>query len=175
MHIVIFGLTISSSWGNGHATLWRSLVRAMIARGHTVTFYERDVPYYAENRDLHELPGGGRLRLYTSFDEVRAEAQRECDQADLALATSFCPDGPEACGLILESAATLKAFYDLDTPVTLHGLRAHGSVAYLPSGGLGDFDIVLSYTGGRALDELKGRLGARAAFALYGSVDPESQ
>ena len=174
MHIVIFGLTISSSWGNGHATLWRSLVRAMLRRGHTVSFYERDVPYYAANRDLHELPVGGRLHLYTSLDEVRGEAQRDCDRADLALATSFCPDGPDACRLILESGATLKAFYDLDTPVTLHGLRAHGSVAYLPAGGLGNFDFVLSYTGGRALDELKSRLHARAAFALYGSVDPES-
>ena len=174
MHIVIFGLTISSSWGNGHATLWRSLVKAMLAGGHTVSFYERDVPYYAENRDLHALAAGGKLLLYGSIDDIRAEAERELNRADLALSTSFCPDGPEACRMILESAATLKAFYDLDTPVTLHGLRAHGSVPYLPAEGLGDFDFVLSYTGGRALDELKTRLGARVAVPLYGSVDPES-
>ncbi len=174
MHVVIFGLTISSSWGNGHATLWRSLVKAMLARGHTVTFYEKDVPYYAAQRDLRELPADGRLRLYTHFSEVSAEARLDLENADLAMATSYCPDGPAACRLILGSGARLKSFYDLDTPVTLHGLRTHGKVDYLPDEGLGEFDFVLSYTGGRALAELQSRLGARLVAPLYGSVDPET-
>ena len=172
MHIVIFGLTISSSWGNGHATLWRSLVKAMLARGHTVSFYERDVPYYRQQRDLHELPPGARLCLYESLADIRATATEDLNHADLALSTSFCPDGPAACELILESRAAIKAFYDLDTPVTLQALSAHGAVPYLPKGGLGDFDLVLSYTGGRALEELVTRLDARLAVPLYGSVDP---
>jgi spore maturation protein CgeB len=174
MHLVIFGLTISSSWGNGHATLWRSLVKAMLRRGHTVSFYEHDVPYYARDRDLHALPEGGKLRLYAALEEVRDEAKRDLDDADLALCTSFCPDGAAACELILESRAGIKAFYDLDTPVTLAGLHSGGEIAYMPSRGLGDFDLVLSYTGGRALDELKSRLGARMVAPLYGSVDPEN-
>ena len=138
MHIVIFGLTISSSWGNGHATLWRSLVKAMLARGHTLSFYERDVPYYRQQRDLHELPLGARLCLYESLEDIRAAAAQDLNRADLALSTSFCPDGPAACELILESRAVVKAFYDLDTPVTLQALSAHGAVPYLPKGGLGD-------------------------------------
>jgi spore maturation protein CgeB len=174
MHLVIFGLTISSSWGNGHATLWRSLVKAMICRGHTVSFYEHDVPYYAEARDLTVLPQGGKLRFYTSLEEIRGEVMRDLGDADLALCTSFCPDGAAACELILESNAAIKAFYDLDTPVTLAGLKDGGAIAYMPSRGLGDFDLVLSYTGGRALDELKSRLGARVVAPLYGSVDPEN-
>ena len=174
MHLVIFGLTISSSWGNGHATLWRSLVKAMLRRGHTVTFYEQDVSYYAGARDLHVLPAGGKLRLYSALDSIRDEAKRELDDADLALCTSFCPDGAAASELILESRAGIKAFYDLDTPVTLAGLRAGEPIGYMPSRGLGDFDLVLSYTGGRALDELKSRLGARRVSPLYGSVDPEN-
>ena len=52
MRLVVFGLTISSSWGNGHATLWRGLCRAFAERGHAVTFFERDVPYYASHRDI---------------------------------------------------------------------------------------------------------------------------
>ncbi len=174
MHVVIFGLTISSSWGNGHATLWRSLVKAMLRRGHTVSFYEKDVPYYAGARDLHALPAGGRLRLYAEFETIRGEAERELHHADLALCTSFCPDGAAACELILMSRAEIKAFYDLDTPVTLDALSSDGVIGYLPAGGLGDFDMVLSYTGGRALDELKSRLGAHGVAPLYGSVDPES-
>ncbi len=174
MKLVIFGLTISSSWGNGHATLWRSLVKAMLSRGHTVTFFERDVPYYANTRDLWSLPAGGRLRLYADMGEIRAEVKRELDDADLALCTSYCPDGPAACDLILESRAGVKAFYDLDTPVTLDGLRSGQGVEYLPVYGLGEFDLVLSFTGGRAIDELKSRLGARVVAPMYGSVDPET-
>lgn len=174
MHIVIFGLTVSSSWGNGHATLWRSLIKAMLQRGHTVTFYERDVPYYADARDLHDLPEGGRLRLYTALSEIEQEARRDLDTADLAVCTSFCPDGAAASALILESRAALKAFYDLDTPVTLDALRAGVKVDYLPRDGLAAFDFVLSYTGGRALEELQTQLGARRAEPLYGSVDVEN-
>jgi spore maturation protein CgeB len=174
MHIVVFGLTISSSWGNGHATLWRSLVKAMLRRGHTVSFYERSTPYYAGARDLQELPAGGRLCMYGSLEDVREEAVRDLGDASLAIATSYCYEGAAACELILESRAEIKAFYDLDTPMTLSGLRDGKDLKYLPTRGLGDFDMVLSYTGGRALDELKTRVGARRVAPLYGSVDPEN-
>jgi spore maturation protein CgeB len=172
MRIVIFGLTMSSAWGNGHATLWRALCRALDARGHCVVFFERDVPYYARHRDLRH-PEGCDLRLYASWDDVEPEAARELREADVGMVTSYCPDGRAASRLVLGSPVAVKAFYDLDTPVTLERL-AHGEeVPYLPEGGLGGFDLVLSYTGGRALDTLRDALGARAAAPLYGSVDPE--
>lgn len=174
MRIVIFGLTVSSSWGNGHATLWRSLIKALLRRGHTVVFYEKDVPYYANTRDLWALPTGGLLRLYGTLDEVRGEAVRELRDADLAIVTSYCPDGPHAAELVLEAQRATRVFYDMDTPVTLDCLRSASPVAYLPERGLGEFDLVLSYTGGRALQELQSRLGARAVAPLYGSVDPET-
>ena len=174
MNIVIFGLTVSSSWGNGHATLWRGLCRALGRRGHLVTFYEKDVSYYANSRDLHDLPGGGQLRLYANFAEVRAEARRAFDEADLAMTTSFCPDGAAAGEMLLASRAEIKAFYDLDTPVTLDRLRSGGVIDYLPESGLAGFDLVLSYTGGRALEELRSSLGARFVAPLYGWVDEEA-
>lgn len=172
MHLVIFGLTISSSWGNGHATLWRALVRALAARGHTVTFYERDVPYYASTRDRWSPPEGASLLLYGSLAEIREHARRDVDAADLALCTSFCPDGPAVARLILDSRAAIRAFYDLDTPVTLDAMRGGEPVAYLPAEGLSGFDLVLSFTGGKALTELRTRLGARTVAPLYGWVDP---
>ncbi len=174
MHIVIFGLTVSSSWGNGHATLWRSLIKAMVRRGHTVVFYERDVPYYAGTRDLWSLPAGAMLRLYTGFEDIRLESRRALRDADLAIVTSYCPDGREAARLLLADCRGVRAFYDMDTPVTLDSLRAANVVEYLPAEGLDAFDLVLSYTGGRALEELQTRLGARAVAPLYGSVDPET-
>ena len=173
MHFVIFGLTVSSSWGNGHATLWRGLLKAMSRRGHTVVFYERDVPYYANARDGWAAPQGIKLQLFSSLQSVRQQIDDDLADADVALITSYCPDGPTASEIILESRVPVHAFYDLDTPTTLDALRSGAPVSYLPATGLSGFDIVLSYTGGRALTELQSRLGARAVAPLYGWVDPE--
>lgn len=171
MKLVIFGLTLSSSWGNGHATLWRGLCRALDRLGHRVVFFERDVPYYASTRDLQELPGTD-LVLYPDWEGVLPRAQRELDDADAAMVTSYCADGVPATDLVLSSRARLSVFYDLDTPVTLERLRAGEQVPYLSPRGLSGFDLVLSYTGGAALTELRERLGARHVAPLYGSVDP---
>src|SRR2546423_4655067 len=91
MKIVVFGLTITSSWGNGHATLWRGLCKALGRRGCHVVFFERDVPYYAGARDVDEVPGGT-LALYPDWESVKARAQRELREADVAIVTSYCPD-----------------------------------------------------------------------------------
>src|SRR5947209_3325429 len=171
MKLVIFGLAVSSSWGNGHATLWRGLIRALGQRGHSVVFFERDVPYYAQHRDLDELPGG-RLCLYPDWLTVLAAARRELQDADVGIVTSYCPDAIAATQLLLDSRVFLRVFYDLDTPVTLQHLIQGEPVPYLGPRGLRDFDLVLSYTGGEALTALRNLLGARRAAPLYGSVDP---
>jgi spore maturation protein CgeB len=172
VRLVVFGLTISSSWGNGHATLWRGLVRALTAMGHEIRFFERDVPYYAQARDLHRLWDGAELILYSSWEDVRDRARAEIAKADAAIVTSYCVDGAAASRLILDRAPGAKIFYDLDTPVTLARLAAGEAVSYLPPEGLGGFDLVLSYTGGEALRRLRSDLGARRVAPLYGHVDP---
>jgi spore maturation protein CgeB len=171
MKIVVFGLAISSSWGNGHATLWRALARALAGHGHHLVFFERDVPYYASHRDLWHLPGG-RLHLYADWAEVRGTAAQELDEADAGMITSFCPDAGAAEALMLDSSVPVRAFYDLDTPVTLDHLARGDDVPYIGPRGLADYDLVLSFTGGASLDALGERLGARVALPLYGSVDP---
>jgi spore maturation protein CgeB len=171
MNLVIFGLAVSSSWGNGHASLWRGLIAALAAAGHRVTFFERDVAWYAEHRDLDTLAGGARLVLYPDWAAVRSQARQALVAADAAIVTSYCPDGQAAADLVRDSRC-VRCFYDLDTPVTLARLEAGEDVGYLPADGLADFDLVLSYTGGAALDALRQRLGARRTAALYGSVDP---
>lgn len=172
MKIAIFGLTISSSWGNGHATLWRGLCRSLSEDGHHVVFFERNVPYYAGARDLYEMPGGGELILYEEWNEIAARAEREIRDADVAIVSSYCPDAIAAGDLVVERAA-LSVFYDLDTPVTLsRRARGEGNF-YIGADGLANFDLVLSYTGGRALDALREELGARRVAPLYGHVDPE--
>lgn len=171
MKLVIFGLTVSSSWGNGHATLWRGLCRALARQGHRVVFFEKDMPYYAEHRDLVE-PEGWTLRLYRDWRDARARAARELRDADVGMVTSYCPDGIAATELVLSSPAQRRGFYDMDTPMTLQRVQRGQPMEYIGNGGLGGFDVVLSYTGGAALEALRAHLGARRAVPLYGSVDP---
>jgi spore maturation protein CgeB len=171
MKFVIFGLTISSSWGNGHATLWRGLCRALANRGHRISFFERDVPYYAAHRDYLGIPGV-ELCLYNDWNEVIPLARRHLSGADIGIVTSYCPDGIGSSELLLSSSVALRIFYDLDTPITLERLKRGEPVEYIGPRGLADFDLVLSFTGGRALEELRTRLGARHVAPLYGSVDP---
>jgi spore maturation protein CgeB len=173
MKFAVFGLTVSSSWGNGHATLWRGLIRALTSLGHELVFFERDVPYYAETRDLHDMGEGAQLFLYRDWASILSCAVEHVARADVAIITSYCPDGIAASNLVLSNGPGLKVFYDLDTPVTLAQLQLGASIDYLPRGGLGDFDLVLSYTGGRALQALQDRLDARRVAPLYGHVDPE--
>ncbi len=172
MNLAIFGLSVSSSWGNGHAALWRGLIRALLADGHRVTFFERDVPYYAQTRDLQRLPEGGTLELYRDWREAEPVMRRALDAADVGMVTSYCPDALPAARLLHDANVPLRCFYDLDTPVTLARLDAGEAVDYLGPDGLAGFDLTLSYTGGPALDALRTRLGARRVTPIYGSVDP---
>lgn len=172
MRIVVFGLTVSSSWGNGHATLWRGLIRALSRLGCRVTFFERDLPFYAQHRDLHGAPWVD-LVFHEAWEDVLPQVRRALAEADAAIVTSYCPDARAATREILSSDA-IACFYDLDTPVTLARLARGEDIEYLGPNGLADFDLVLSYTGGAALDALRARLGARVAAPLYGHVDPRT-
>jgi spore maturation protein CgeB len=173
VRIVIFGLTISSSWGNGHATLWRGLCKYLVRSGHSVVFFERDVPYYAGARDLLEIPGG-QLVLYSAWENVRSVARRSVLEADAAIVTSYCPDALAATELMLAQDRATPVFYDLDTPVTLAKLRSGEPVPYIGPAGLGGFALVLSFTGGQRLfDEFRSKLWARDIRPLYGHVDAD--
>jgi spore maturation protein CgeB len=138
-----------------------------------VVFFERDAPYYAEHRDLAQLPAG-RLVLYPDWTGVRSEAARALHGADAAMITSYCPDAAAAALLLQDRHSGVSAFYDMDTPVTLARLAAGETVDYVPPGGLAGFDLVLSYTGGSTLQALRERLGARRTAPLYGHVDAAS-
>ena len=172
MKLVFFGLTISSSWGNGHATLLRGLFKALTARGHCVDFFERDVPYYAAHRDFIESPDI-ELHLYHDWNDIAANARKAVAEADVAVVTSYCPDGIAATDLVCSTDVDLRVFYDLDTPVTLEALSKGEQLTYIGRRKLRDFDLVLSYTGGAALTALEDQLGAHRVAPLFGSVDPE--
>ena len=171
MKITVFGLTLSSSWGNGHATPYRALLRALRRRGHDLVFYERDVEYYHRRRDFSACDFC-RLELYSSWDEARPRALRDAAFSDVVLVGSYCPEGARISDDILALPAPLHVFYDLDTPVTLANLDS-GDLEYLRREQIPQFDLVLSFTGGEILHQLEDRWGARRARPVYGCVDPE--
>ncbi|SFQ07559.1 Spore maturation protein CgeB [Mesorhizobium sp. NFR06] len=171
MRMIIFGLTVTSSWGNGHATLWRGLITALARLGWSISFFERDTPYYAGARDLDQLDGGN-IILYPDWETIRHATEVAMRQADVVIVTSYCPDAVEASHLAKESCRGLKVFYDLDTPVTLVSIEQGSCPAYFEPQVLRDFDLVLSYTGGPAIDALKTLLDVPHVLPLYGHVDP---
>ncbi len=172
MKIVILGLSITSSWGNGHATTYRSLARALRLRGHRIVFFERDQEWYASNRDMPEPPFCD-VRMYQQWAEVLPLVRRELRDADVGMVGSYCPDGLLGSREVLDSPAEIKAFYDIDTPITVAKLRA-GDTEYLTLAQIPAFDLYFSFTGGPMLRELELEFGARRAVPLYCSFDPEN-
>jgi spore maturation protein CgeB len=171
LDIVVLGLSITSSWGNGHATTYRGLVRALAGRGHRVLFLERDVPWYASHRDL-PLPPYGRTALYGGREELEEHHRQAVAEADLVIVGSFVPEGREVARWVLEVARGQVAFYDIDTPATLAAVRA-GQCEYLDRALIPRFDLYLSFTGGPMLRRLERDFGARRARPLYCSFDPQ--
>lgn len=167
--VAFLGLSVTSSWGNGHATNYRALMRALTERGHDVVFLERDMPWYAAHRDMPSPPWG-RTFLYGSCDELREAFAAEIEDAHLVVIGSYVPDGVAVADWVLGAANGVTAFYDIDTPVTLAKLEA-GDFEYLDPSLIPRFDLYLSFTGGPTLQALETRWGARAAHAFYCLVD----
>ena len=171
LSIVILGLSITSSWGNGHATTYRALVRALAERGHDVLFLEADRPWYAANRDLPDPPFG-RTALYELLDDLADRFGNDVRHADLVIVGSYVPDGVEVGRWAVATAQGVTAFYDIDTPVTLAKLE-RGDTEYLSADLIPRYCMYLSFTGGPTLERLERQYGSPMARALYCSVDPE--
>lgn len=171
LDIVVLGLSLRSAWGNGHATTYRALLRALQASGDRVLFLERDARWYAGNQDApDDLPG--RLELYGSLDELRDRHAGAVASADLVIVGSYVPDGIDVGHWVQRTARGVTAFYDIDTPVTLAALAAR-RCKYLAPEQICGYDLYLSFSGGLALRTLEVQYGAPRAVPLYCSADPD--
>lgn len=171
LNIVVLGLSLRSAWGNGHATTFRALIRALERRGDRVLFLERDVPWYAGNQDApHELPGT--LALYGSLDELRDRHAEQVRNADLVIVGSYVPQGIDVAAWVQRTARGVVAFYDIDTPVTVAALE-RGDCEYLVPQLIPHFHLYFSFTGGPLLGTLRERFGAPMPVPLYCSADPD--
>ncbi|HLL60054.1 MAG TPA: glycosyltransferase [Allosphingosinicella sp.] len=171
LRLVVLGLSLSSSWGNGHATTFRALLKQFAARGHDILFLERDVPWYANNRDIAD-PDYCQLEFYADLgglDKWRGEIAN----ADAVMVGSYVPEGVAVGRFVQETARGVTAFYDIDTPVTLAKLE-RGDFEYLSPEIIPGYDVYLSFTGGATLQHLERHYKSPAARALYCSVDPQA-
>ena len=171
MKLVVLGLSLSSSWGNGHATTYRALLKAFAKRRHHVLFLERDVPWYRNHRDLAE-PHYCRLQFYGSLEELRHWSD-DIRNADAVIVGSYVPEGVEVGGFVQRLARGVTAFYDIDTPVTLAKLERR-DFEYLSPNLIPGYDLYLSFTGGPTLRRIERQYGSPMARALYCSVDPDA-
>lgn len=169
--IVILGLSVTSSWGNGHATTYRSLIRGLAAQGHRVLFLERDAPWYAGNRD-DPNPRGACTEIYRDLADLTDRFERHVAEAELVIVGSFVPEGTLVGEWVLSVAKGDTAFYDIDTPVTLAKLAA-GNREYITPELIARYGMYLSFTGGPVLRFIESRYGSPMARPLYCSVDPE--
>ena len=172
MKIVLFGLTVTSSWGNGHATTFRSLLKALAARGHVIDFIEKDVQWYRNNRDLPS-PTFSAVHLYQEWNEAAARLLAIARDADVIVVGSYFPDTIAAVNALMAQAFAPIVFYDIDTPVTLAGLVADGRTDYLTAALIPCFAAYLSFSGGPALQTLEQVFGARKTVVFCCSVDPD--
>jgi len=174
MKLVILGLSITSSWGNGHATTYRGLCRAMAERGHRIVFFEWDAPWYGgAHRDLHpERCEYAEVRLYDEWATGWREVAAELVDADAVLLGSYFRHGIEAADLLARSFDGPRLFYDIDTPITVRAYRDLGAAEYLRADQVPTFDLYFSFTGGPVLQELERTYGSPMALPLYCAVDP---
>jgi spore maturation protein CgeB len=172
MKITIFGLSITSSWGNGHATTFRALCSALHRRGYKIVFFERNLEWYENNRDLPEPPYC-EVKLYDDWKLALPVVREHLRDSDIAMVGSYFPDGILALDEVLASNVPVKTFYDIDTPITLSGLRDQGNTDYLLRRQLPALDIYFTFTGGPVIAELESRFRVPLAVPLYCSVDPE--
>jgi spore maturation protein CgeB len=170
MKLAIFGLSITSSWGNGHATTYRGLIRALSERGHEIQFFECRQPWYADSGDLSK-PDFCRLRMYSDLAEVKRKWTGEIADADAVIVGSYVPDGARLGEWVTQTASGATAFYDIDTPVTVAALQRN-RCSYLSRKLVPKYDFYFSFTGGPTLDLLVDKFGAQRVEPLYCSVDP---
>ncbi|HET7889735.1 MAG TPA: glycosyltransferase [Bradyrhizobium sp.] len=168
LNIVIIGLSVTSSWGNGHATTYRALIQALAQRGHQVTFLERAASWYEGHRDLDE-PDAWSLKLYTSLQDIPRRFGKLITTADLVIIGSYVPDGIAIIDWVTSHAQGITAFYDIDTPVTLASLD--DGLEYISASLVPRFDIYLSFSGGPVPAMIEDRYGSPMARPLYCSAD----
>jgi spore maturation protein CgeB len=171
LSIAFFGSSLVSSRWNGAATYYRGILRALHDRGHRSVFYEPDAYERQQHRDMEEPPWA-KVVVYTGEDGAARclEAARAADVVVKASGVGVFDDLLEKSVLELRRRGQQVVFWDVDAPATLDRLESKESDplrALVP-----EYDLVLTYGGGRPLVDRYLALGARVCVPIYNGLDP---
>ena len=174
--IAFFGSSLVSSYWNGAATYYRGLLRALAARGHSVTFYEPDAYDRQKHRDIPDPPWA-RVVVYSGRDDKAAlrEVQVAAQSHDVIVKAS----GVGVYDALLEQAipssvrpSQLAVFWDVDAPATLERLAKDENDPFHAR--IPRFDVIFTYGGGDPVVSAYRRLGARECVPIYNALDAET-
>jgi spore maturation protein CgeB len=174
VQIAFFGSSLVSAYWNGAATYYRGIVRALNARGHSVTFYEPDAYNRQQHRDIDD-PEWARVVVYPATEDGVGGALKDAGGADVVVKASgvgVFDDLLEAAVLESRRAGMLVAFWDVDAPATLD--RVHGDpndpfLRLIPR-----YDVIFTYGGGQPVVCAYLKLGARECVPIYNALDPST-
>lgn len=170
LDIVVCGRALTSLREQRHTAIYRTLLRALAARGHRITFLER------RRNDEPAPPDGGPLtycdlHLYEGLDDLRERFSGSIRRADLVMVGSGLEEGRAINRWVLSGATGIRVFYDLHGPATLEA-AVSGDCPWMEPSQASQFDLYLTCTGGPLLGHLERRLNVRSPRPLYPSADP---
>jgi len=172
--IAFFGSSLVSAYWNGAATYYRGIVRALHERGYDVTFYEPDAYDRQAHRDIPD-PAWARVVVYKADHDGVSGALEQARSADIIVKTSgvgVFDDLLESAVLEYKARQAIAIYWDVDAPATLDRLERNASDplrSLIPQ-----YDMVLTYGGGRPVVDAYTRVGARMCVPIYNALDPST-
>ncbi len=171
LNVVVLGLSLSSSWGNGHATTYRALLRAFAAarprRDRSWSATSPGMPATATS----PIPPGAASPSTSRSANSNAGAtssRTPTPSSSGPMSPTASPWGGSCSGLPAESRRSTTSTRRSRSPRS-----ERGDCAYLTPDLIPGYDLYLSFTGGPTLDRLELDFGSPAARALYCSVDTD--
>lgn len=173
MRIGFWGSSLVSAYWNGAATYYRGILRALAALGNDITFFEPDAYDRQKHRDMED-PDWARIRVYDPNNpEPVNRLLAACERLDVVVKAS----GVGVLDRFLEARIAsmpppvCKVFWDVDAPATLERLASDPDDAFHSA--LPQFELVLTYGGGKRVTDEYQQIGARRCFAIYNALDPD--
>jgi spore maturation protein CgeB len=172
--IAFFGSSLVSTYWNGAATYYRGILEILHDYGYSITFYEPDILNRQANRDIED-PHYCSVVVYQPEDQALKSCLLEALEADIIIKASgvgIFDEQIESFILKKRSAHQQIFFWDVDAPATLEGLIRNSDNYFLDL--VPEFDHILTYGGGKRVQDTYSRFGARRVTPIYNAYSPDT-